>query len=329
MQQLTSGRHTGGSRNLLCALGEKMMVGPEFKRQHRNGSRGLVTLFVAFLALQSSGYAQQSNASVRGIVRDPNGAAVPSAEIVLHNTATNVERRSVTNDSGEYVFLQVVPGEYTIQTSKAGFQKSQIQPFRLGVNQASTIDINLQIGEVQQTVTVEATGEAIQAASAGLGGTVSEKQVSNLPLNGRNFTQLITLSPGVSPISVGQNGGGGEAAVPQGSSFVMGAINGQTNRSTFYLTDGVVNANIFFGTYGVAPILDSLQEFKVNSHADDAQFGGSLGGTINVVTKGGTNNLHGSLWEFVRNDAFDARNTFVQALLRSNRINTDSQLAVR
>jgi Carboxypeptidase regulatory-like domain len=138
-----------------------MIVRPELKRQHRDGLIGLVALLLACLALINIAYAQQSSASVRGIFRDPNGTAVPSAEIVLHNTATNVERRLVTNDSGEYVFLQVVPWEYTIQTSKAGFQKSKIQPFRLGVNQASTIDINLQIDEVQQTVTVEATGEAI------------------------------------------------------------------------------------------------------------------------------------------------------------------------
>jgi hypothetical protein len=95
-----------------------------------------------------------------------------------------------------------------------------------------------------------------------LEGAVSEKQVANLPLNGRNFTQLITLSPGVSPIGVGQNGGGGEAAVPQGSNYVMGAINGQTNRSTFYSPDGVVNANIFFGTFGVAPMLDSCKSSR-------------------------------------------------------------------
>ena len=269
---------------------------------------------IALLVVAASAYAQVSNASVNGVIRDPSGTTVPGAQVLLHNVDTNVDRQTVSNGTGEYVFLQVPPGNYVLHVTKAGFQTSNIHQFTLTVNQKSVIDVSLSLGQVTQTVSVQAAGETVEASSAGLGGTITEKQVVNLPLNGRNFTQLITLSPGVSPISVGQNGGGGEAAVPQNSSFVMASVNGQTNRSTFYLTDGIINSDEFFGTYGVAPIIDTLQEFKVNSHPDDAQFGGALGGTVNALTKSGTNELHGSLWEFVRNDVFDARNTFLKSV---------------
>ena len=276
--------------------------------------RNLVVSVSMLTLLVCHSLAQVSNASISGVVRDASGAIVPDANVSLRNLQTNVERKTVTNGSGEYVFPQVLPGTYSIQVSKAGFETSNIPSLTLTVSQKAVVDVTLNIGQVSQSINVQATGEQIEPSSAGLGGTVTERQVVNLPLNGRNFTQLITLSPGVSPISVGQNAGGGEAAVANGSNFVMAAIEGQTNRSTFYLTDGINNTDNFFGTYGVAPIIDTLEEFKVNTHPDDAQFGGALGGTINAVTKSGTNQLHGSLWEFVRNDVFDARNTFLKSV---------------
>src|SRR5579875_1773569 len=276
--------------------------------------RNLVVSVSMLTLLVCHSLAQVSNASISGVVRDASGAIVPDANVSLRNLQTNVERKTVTNGSGEYVFPQVLPGTYSIQVSKAGFETSNIPSLTLTVSQKAVVDVTLNIGQVSQSINVQATGEQIEPSSAGLGGTVTERQVVNLPLNGRNFTQLITLSPGVSPISVGQNAGGGEAAVANGSNFVMAAIEGQTNRSTFYLTDGINNTDNFFGTYGVAPLIDTLEEFKVNTHPDDAQFGGALGGTINAVTKSGTNQLHGSLWEFVRNDVFDARNTFLKSV---------------
>ncbi|HZT37891.1 MAG TPA: carboxypeptidase regulatory-like domain-containing protein [Bryobacteraceae bacterium] len=271
-----------------------------------------IVLVLLALAAMTCGIlpGQVSTASVTGLVTDSAGGVVADAVVVLKNAATGVQRRTVSNQTGNYTFVDVQPGQYSLSVSKPGFAAAEAPSFSLGVNQRATIDVSLRVGQLQQTVTVEATGAQVEASSAGLGGVVREKQVTDLPLNGRNFTQLLTLSPGVSPISVGQNSGGGEAAVTIGSQFVMPSINGQTNRSTLYLTDGLYNTGAFFGTYGVAPIIDSLEEFKVNSHSDDVQFGGALGGAVNVVTKSGTNELHGSAWEFVRNDAFDARNTF-------------------
>jgi Carboxypeptidase regulatory-like domain len=270
---------------------------------------GVLALFLS-IAFSSAAYAQLSTASVTGIVRDSTGAVVVQADVVLRNVDTSVERTTASNSAGNYLFLNVNPGRYILETKAPGFKSSIISEFTLQVNQTATLDVALEIGALGQTVNVEASAAGIEASTAELGTVITEKQVVDLPLNGRNFTQLLSLSPGVAPVSVGQNANGGFGVpVTQGSQFVFPAINGQTNRSTFYLLDGIFNYGSV-GTYVVPPIIDAIQEFKVNSHNDQAEFGSSLGGVVNVVTKSGTNALHGDAWEYVRNNAFDARNTF-------------------
>lgn len=255
--------------------------------------------------------AQLSTASVTGVVRDPSGSIMAGVKVTLRNVATTVEHTVTSNSAGNYVFLNITPGQYSLRAEMSGFEVTQISQVNLAVNQTSTIDLNLRVGTMQQSVTVEAAGELVQSSTAELGAVVAEKQVNDLPLNGRNFTQLLSLTPGVAPVSVSQNAGG-FGNVFSGSSFVFPAINGQTNRSNFFLTDGINNQGAFQSTYAVAPIIDQMSEFKVNSHNDQAEFGGVLGGVINVVTKSGTNQLHGSFWEYLRNNAVDARNTFQQ-----------------
>jgi outer membrane receptor protein involved in Fe transport len=271
-------------------------------------SKGLATLVLALLCSTAS-YGQLSTASVNGIVRDPSGSSVPQAVVVLKNVDTGVERQTISNEAGNYVFLNVPPGSYTLEASKPGFRTNRLNPFTLVVNQTATFDFALQVGSVEQSVTVEAIGAEVQSSTAELGAAVTQKQVVDLPLNGRNFTQLLSLTPGVSPVSVSQNAGGSFTASPVGS-FVFPSINGQTNRSNFWMLDGVNNQESFNSTYAVPPVVDAIQEFKVQSHNDQAEFGGALGGIINVVTKSGTNELHGAAWEYIRNDAFDARNFF-------------------
>lgn len=253
--------------------------------------------------------AQLSSASVTGVVRDASGSLVPNVRVLLRNVDTSVERNVLSNDAGNYVFINVPPGRYLLEASAPGFQTTQIPQFTLAVNQTSTLDVELRVGTVTQTLEVQASGELIQSSTAELGAVIAEKQVVDLPLNGRNFTQLLSLSPGVAPVSVSQNSGG-FGNVASGTSFVFPAINGQTNRSNFFMTDGLNNQGAFSSTYAVPPIIDAMSEFKVQAHNDQAEFGGALGGIINVVTKSGTNQLHGTAWEFLRNDAFNARNTF-------------------
>jgi outer membrane receptor protein involved in Fe transport len=273
----------------------------------------IARIFLAclWLVFPATVTAQSSTASINGKVRDPSGSIVPGTDVVLTSAQTNVERRTTTNEAGVYVFLNVIPGQYRLQASKMGFRTSKQPAFNLVVNQTVTFDFNLQVGEITQEVTVEAVGAEVQSSTAELGAVVGHQQVQDLPLNGRNFTQLLSLTPGASPVSVAQNAGGW-GAVSAGATFSFPSINGQTNRSNFFMLDGINNQGAFLSTYAVAPIIDSIQEFKVQSHNDEAEFGGALGGIVNVVTKSGTNKLHGSVWEYLRNDAFDARNTFFQ-----------------
>jgi len=270
---------------------------------------GLLAAFMALLAFPSASWAQRSAAAINGTVKDTSGAVIPQATITLANTQTNVTQIAETNGTGEYVILQIIPGPYTLKAAKAGFQTVNQAPFTLDVNQTTTFDFTLPVGATAQTVTVEAAAGAIETSTAELGSVVGEKMVDDIPLNGRNFTQLLELTPGVSPISTAQNSGGW-GGQPLGS-FTFPSVNGQSNRSNLFLMDGVNNEGSFESTYNIAPQIDDIQEFKVQSHNDEAQFGGALGGIVNVVTKGGTNNYHGDGYDFLRNRVLDGRGFFL------------------
>ncbi|WP_263357956.1 TonB-dependent receptor [Acidicapsa ligni] len=267
----------------------------------------LLSFLTCFFLLTMDGFAQ-STASVNGVVRDPAGAAVPNASVKLHNLDTNVDRTTLSNNDGAYVIVSIIPGNYRLEATSSGFDTRQIPSFTLAVGQTATFDFALQVGMQNTVVTVQGATPQLDVTSSNLGTVMATKQVNDLPLNGRNFTQLLELTPGVVPINTGQSNGGGFAGPPavQGSSFTFPAINGQTNRSNFYLTDGLVNYGSILSTYAVPPIVDAIQEFKIVSHTDSAEAGSVLGGVVNVVTKSGTNSLHGTLWEYIRNDAFDA-----------------------
>jgi Carboxypeptidase regulatory-like domain len=290
-----------------------------FPRQGRSSFLGLRTaglVSVLLLLLASSASAQVSSASVNGVIRDPKGAVIPGANIVLTSVDTSVEHTSVSNGAGDYVFLNITPGRYTLTASAQGFNPEKVAEFVLAVSQIATFDFALTVGTQTQVVTVEGTAAQLDVSGASLGTVIATKQVNDLPLDGRNFTTLLSLTPGVVPIMTGQsngmqNGGGFGAAVAIGSDYSFPSINGQTNRSDFFLMDGLYDYGAIESTYAIAPIIDAIQEFKVVSHTDDAEFGSVLGGVVNVVTKTGTNNFHGSGWEYLRNTVFDARNYFL------------------
>ena len=255
--------------------------------------------------------AQTSTARINGTIRDVSGGIIPDVDVTLINTQTNVERHATTNASGLYVFLDIIPGEYRLQASKAGFKTTTQSTFTLVVNQTANFDMTLEVGEITQQITVTGVGAQLQSSTAELGTVIASRQVLDLPLNGRNFTQLLSLTPGVSPVNVSQSSGAFGTTATQGSAFQFPSINGQNNKSNVFLLDGINDIGLFTNTYALPPILDTIQEFKVQSHNDQAEFGGTLGGIVNVVSRSGTNQFHGSLWEFLRNDALDARNTFL------------------
>src|SRR5258707_149102 len=275
---------------------------------------GLLLLFVVCASLPGTARGQASSA-IKGTVYDASGGIVPGAAVVLRNTATNLDRTTSSNEAGAYVIPDIQPGDYNLKISKEGFKTVVQAGISLSVNQTATFDVTLSTGSISDSVTVTAEALTLEASTAELGVAVVKQQVNDLPLNGRNFTQLLNLTPGVSTINVAQNSttGGGIWSNPVGT-FSYPSINGQTNRSNLYLLDGINNQGSFGSTYAIAPIVDAIQEFKVQSHNDDTSYGGALGGIINVVTKSGTTQYHGVLWEFARNTAFDARNPFLTSV---------------
>ena len=165
----------------------------------------LVLLFITLLALSSAHFAQTSSGEVNGTVTDPNGAAVAGATVKLMNQATKIETQATPNESGYFIFVNVQPGTCSLRVEAKGFKAAVIPAIVVGVSQTTTQNVSLTVGEVSQTVEVAANAELIQSSSSELGTVIQEKAVQDLPLNGRNFTQLLTLTPGVTPVSTAQN----------------------------------------------------------------------------------------------------------------------------
>src|SRR5438270_338046 len=276
--------------------------------------RATASLLFCLVVLSLSVSAQTSTGGVNGTISDPNGAAVPGSTVRLVNQATSIETRATTNESGYFTFVNVNPGTYFLKVEAQGFSTAQTPPFDVGVNQVVPQNIALTVGAVSQTVEVVAAGEMLQPSSAELGTVIPKEAVQDLPLNGRNFTQLLSLTPGATPVNTAQGGSvtfqdAGPTGIP-GTTIVKPAIHGQQNRSTLYFQDGFINTDLRGPIYGIPPIVDVIQEFKVQGHNDKSEYGGVTGGIVNVVSRSGGNSYHGSAYEFVRNDAFDARNPF-------------------
>lgn len=270
------------------------------------GSLALIALALLTATITPSMQAQLSSASINGTVADPTGAVIPGAQITLRATGTGVTRTAKTNESGSYAFVDIAPGSYALEVNKSGFSTAQQGAVTLAVNQTATFNFTLQVGSAVQKVEVSEAAVQLETTVSNLGTVFSPSAMNNLPLNGRNFTQLLTLTPGSGPKNTAQNSNGVQGIFVGSISFP--AVNGQWNRSNLFLLDGINNQHVFYSEYAVPPIVDAIQEFKMQSHNDQSQFGGVLGGVVNVVTKSGGNDFHGDVWEFLRNDAFDAEN---------------------
>ncbi len=277
----------------------------------------LLYLLGALLTVSSSHLtAQSASATVNGTITDPQGEVIPAATVTLTNQDTGVTRHATTNATGYFVFIDITPGPYYLAISKTGFRTNQLAGLSLLVNQTLTENQTLSVGAVTETVKVSAEQEGVmlQNSSSDLGNVIQTKEIQQLPLNGRNFTSLLILSPGVNPVSTAQGSGvsttdAGISAIP-GTSFYKVSFFGQQNRETLYYMDGIVNTDLRGAIYGFLPIIDTMQEFKVQSHIDSAEFGIVTGGVVNMLSKSGTNSFHGSVWEFIRNNDFDARNSY-------------------
>ena len=261
-------------------------------------------------------FAQNATATINGTITDPSGAVIEGAAVTLANQDTGITRHANTNASGYFTFLDITPGPYVLSISKSGFRTVQLPGLSLLVNQTLTSNQTLSIGQATDTVKVSAEQEGVmlQNSSSDLGSVIQTKEIEQLPLNGRNFTSLLILSPGVNPVSTAQGSGisttdAGISAIP-GTAFFKVSFFGQQNRETLYYMDGIINTDLRGAIYGFLPIIDTMEQFKVQSHIDSAEFGVVTGGVVNMLSKSGTNKFHGSVWEFVRNNIFDARNSY-------------------
>ena len=253
--------------------------------------------------------AQQITGSIRGTVLDPSGAIVQTATVTAKQTETGLTRAAATDRQGEYVLVELPIGHYQLEVRAQGFQKYLQQGISLEVNETATVSIHLKLGAESQQVEVSADAALVQSTVSSLGQTVMEHEILDLPLDGRNFSQLGLLQPGVVPLTPGLVEAGGPARVNQAY-----AVDGQRPESNNFLIDGADNASSVDGGFVLKPPIDAIAEFRILSHNANAEFGRNTGSTTNIVTRGGTNSLHGAAWEFLRNDAMDSSDYFTRGV---------------
>ncbi len=249
--------------------------------------------------------AQQITGNIRGTVTDPTGAVVRGASVSATRTETGLLRSTTTDSAGAYILLELPVGHYQVQVEAKGFQKYLQQGITLNVNETAEVPVHLAVGTENEQVEVKADAQLIQQTVTSLGKVVLEQEILDLPLNGRDFSQLGTLQPGVVPLTPGLKLAG--SSLREGQAY---AVNGQRPESNNFLIDGANNFNGVDGGFVLRPPVDAITEFRILTHNSTAEFGSSLGSTTNIITKSGTNHFHGAVWEFLRNDAFDGTNYF-------------------
>jgi hypothetical protein len=262
---------------------------------------GGLLVFGLSLALLTSASAQTYTATVTGTVSDPNGAAVPNAKVTAINQGTKVEHTTQSSDSGVYTIPFLPVGNYVIVVEGSGFKKLVSNEIKLEVNQVARIDLQLQIGGVDDVVNIQDVAPILQTENVTVGNVISGNTTTNLPLNGRNFQQLTLLVPGtINPNPAGFNGVGLGA---QGRPYV----NGNREQGNAFLLDGISVDETIDNRIGYKPNVDAVAEFRVETSNSSAEFGNVTGATVNATIKSGTNDFHGNVFEFLRNDSLDAQ----------------------
>ena len=264
-------------------------------------------LMAACLLLCACGaWAQEVTGSLRGVVTDSSGGAIGGAQVMAVESETGLSRTATTDDQGSYLLVLLPAGHYRLQATANGFETYVQEGITLNVNQVAMVPVQLKVGSMQEEVVV--TADAAQlATTSDLGETVQQRDIVDLPLNGRNFTQLGTLQPGVAPVTAGLQAAGGPLRAMQAY-----AVNGLRPESNQFLIDGVENFDMVFGGYVLEPPIDAIGEFRILTSTASAEFGHSAGSTTNIATRAGSNHFHGDVYDFLRNDVFDARNFFSQ-----------------
>src|SRR5438874_2448970 len=276
-------------------------------------SRAVVRVAVATLAFSLValiGHAQTVGASLQGVVVDPTGAALANADVVVINVATGAVWELKTDATGRYRVPVLQPGEYEVHVTQTGFQTVTRRGIELAVGQNAVIDVRMELGRIAEEMTVTGESPVVNTTSGAVSGLVGDREIRELPLNGRSFQQLALLQTGVTP------------ALAAGNDVVGGrtpkiSINGARPEQSSFLLDGTDINNVYNKTpgssAGVLLGVEAVLEFQVLTNAYSAEFGRSAGGVINAVTRSGANAVRGSAFEFYRNSALDAKNYFDQA----------------
>jgi hypothetical protein len=275
----------------------------------------LVWMVSCLVALHRPLYGQVVNANLFGTVTDPSSAVVPGVKMTLTSVERGFILSSESDSSGAYTFSAVPPGEYRLGATKEGFKATSISGIKLLVNQQARVDVQLTVGEATTRIEVEGAAPMVESTNASVGTVIGSQETTELPLNLRRYGSLALLVPGTAPDN------GGSAAGIFGSPFseTTYSANGTRTSSNNYLIDGVDSYNLGRGGFAVQPPPDAVAEFKIQTNIYSAAFGSKAGSTINLVTKSGTNEFHGVVYEFLRNDVLDARNFFVEEVPKYRR----------
>src|ERR1700690_3477596 len=274
---------------------------------------GILLLLIFGMALQVWG--QVVGASITGTVKDDSGAGLPEASVTIKNLENGAERKLVSDDSGRYAALSIPVGPYQVLAEKTGFSSQMRTCITLAVGQRSVVDITLPVGELKQILTIEEAPTTVNVSTQQTSGLVNERQVKDLPLNGRSYDGLMALNPGVVNYTSERSGGIGTSNSSLGNMF---AVSGRRPQENLFLLNGIeyTGASLINITPGGASGqllgVDAVREFNIVSNTYGAEYGKRPGGQVSIVTASGSNQLHGTLYEFLRNSALDARNFFDQ-----------------
>src|SRR2546430_1328801 len=275
------------------------------RRSYVRGFRFLLYSFFILMVVASVATAQTTTAAFQGTVTDTAGAVIPAAQVTASNVETGLKRTTTTNEAGRFLLSELPPGSYEITVTLPGFETLVRKGMTLTVGQQANLVLSMNVGAIDQQVVVTGDAPIVETTQSSVAGVVEEKRITDLPLNGRDFTQLALVEPAVVSL---RNTGTGEVGRGFGTRM---SIAGSRPDQTGWLLDGMkINSNTFFGTPGSAGGgllgVDGVREFQVLTANYGSEYGGTSGGVINMVTKSGTNQFHGTVYEFLRNDAIDA-----------------------
>ncbi|HTF69421.1 MAG TPA: carboxypeptidase regulatory-like domain-containing protein, partial [Edaphobacter sp.] len=274
-------------------------------------SRFISAIFTLYLVLPCLLLRGQSlDTTILGTATDSSGAVIPGATVTVASPATGINKVAVTGTEGQYAIRYLAPGTYDVTIEAKGFAKQKRTGIVLALNQQDKIDFTLNVGGSEQTVQVEGGQPLLQSENAALGAVIDAERTQNLPLNGRKFNDLAVLTPGVSVYNpdLHSSSTDGSAISSNGGRSTWGQVN----------VDGVTMVNNRHAYVNLFPSIDAIEEFTVQTGNYSAEYGGSAGSNVNIQLKSGTNRIHGSAFEFIRNDAVDARNYFRPAPLSKN-----------